>query len=163
MLQKWQAYHRYRQTYDETWKSTVDKVWIDYKKQWEDENSCLPIPRNKRFEVMNEFIRKTFNDETPEKKQDVEEYRKKLKEETDEVQDEDQNAGYQTYVTNITQVEAPVSHPMHSGIDKLSRTLMTIGESIVTQTGWHVSILVGGPMPREGGKIKTYMFVRFFL
>jgi hypothetical protein len=36
---------------------------------------------------------------------------------------------------------------------------MTVGESIVNQTGWHVSILVGWPMPREGGKLKTYMFV----
>jgi hypothetical protein len=50
-----------------------------------------------------------------------------------------------------------------SGIDKISRTLMTVGDSIVTQTGWHVSILVGGPMPREGGKIKTYMSVTFLL
>jgi hypothetical protein len=109
LLQRWQAYHRYRQTYDETWKSTVDKVWIDYKNQWEIENLGEAIPRNKRFEVMNEFIRKTFNDETPEKKQEVEEYRRKLKEEVDEVHDEDQNASYQTYVTTPTQVGTGIS------------------------------------------------------
>lgn len=109
MLQKWQAYHRYRQTYDETWKSIVDKVWTDYKIQWEDENPGVAIPQSKRFEVMNEFIRKTFNDETPEKKQDVEEYRRKLKEEMNEVHDEDQNASYQTYVTTTPQVGSGVS------------------------------------------------------
>jgi hypothetical protein len=38
---------------------------------------------------------------------------------------------------------------------------MTVGESIMKQTGWNVSILVGGPMPRDGGKITTYMFVNF--
>jgi hypothetical protein len=36
---------------------------------------------------------------------------------------------------------------------------MTFGESLMKQTGWNVSILVGGPMPREGGELKTYMFV----
>ena len=40
---------------------------------------------------------------------------------------------------------------------------MTIGESIIKLTGWNVSILVGGPMPCEGGKITTYMFVIFLL
>jgi hypothetical protein len=99
MLQKWQAYHRYRQTYDETWKATVEKVWSDYKSNWEDENRGVAIPRNKHFEVINEYIRKAFNEESPEKKAEVEEYRKKLKDETDEVLEEDQNTIYQTYVT----------------------------------------------------------------
>jgi hypothetical protein len=40
---------------------------------------------------------------------------------------------------------------------------MTVGESIVKQTGWNVSILVGGPMPRLGGELTTYMFVIFLL
>jgi uncharacterized protein YdcH (DUF465 family) len=44
---------------------------------------------------MNEYIRETFNNETPEKKEEVEEYRRKLKDEMDEVLDEDQNASYQ--------------------------------------------------------------------
>jgi hypothetical protein len=37
--------------------------------------------------------------------------------------------------------------------------MMTVGESIMKQTGWNVSIIVGGPMPREGGRIQTYMWV----
>lgn len=53
---------------------------------------------------MNEYIRKTFNDETPEKQQEVEEYQRKLKDETDEVLNEDQNASYQTYMTIPTKL-----------------------------------------------------------
>lgn len=113
MLQKWQAYHRYRQTYDETWKETIEKAWNDYKSDWEAENPNLSIPRTKHFEVMNEFIKKTFNDETPEKKQEVEDFRRKLKEEKDEQLKEDPNAEYQKYVPVMTptQVLKAVSHP----------------------------------------------------
>ena len=112
---------------------------------------------------MNEYIRTTFNDETPEKKQEVEDYQRKLKDEMDEVLDEDENAMYQTYVMTPTPVRCSFSSHIHSGIDKLPRTLMTVGESIIKQTEWNVSILMGGPMPREGGKIKTYMSVIFLL
>lgn len=98
MLQRWQAYHRYRQTYDGTWKETVDKAWTDYKTQWDAENPNEAIPCNKHFQVMNDYIRKTFDEETPEKKQEVEEYRKKLKEEMDEGLEDDQNDNFQTYV-----------------------------------------------------------------
>lgn len=99
MLQKWQAYHQYCQKYDETWKVMVEKVWSDYKRNWEDENRGVAIPQNKHFEVINEYIRKAFNEESPEKKVEVEEYQKKLKDKTDEVLEEDQNAIYQMYVT----------------------------------------------------------------
>lgn len=44
-----------------------------------------------------------------------------------------------------------------SAIDKLPRTLATVAESIVEQTGWSVSLLVGGPSPKLNGKIVTYM------
>ncbi|EDR03936.1 uncharacterized protein LACBIDRAFT_306627 [Laccaria bicolor S238N-H82] len=32
-----------------------------------------------------------------------------------------------------------------------------MGESILKQTGWHVTFIVGGPEPRQNGKIMTYM------
>jgi hypothetical protein len=167
MLQKWQAYHRYRQTYDATWKGTVENAWTDYKTEWEAENPDVTIPRTKHFEVMNEYIRKTFDDETPEKKQEVEDYRRRLKDEKEEVLNEDPNADYQTYVMTPAHWQVGTWKqyliPYNSGIDKLPRTLMTVGESIVNQTGWNVSILVGGPMPREGGKLQTYMLVTFIL
>jgi 23S rRNA G2445 N2-methylase RlmL len=159
MLQKWQAYHRYRQTYDATWKDAVEKAWTDFRSEWEAENLDVPIPRTKRFEVMNDFIKKTFNTETAEKKEEVEDYRKKLKEEKVEILIDDQNAEFQTYVMNPPHGQSRYLIHFNSGIDKLPRTLMTVGDSIVKQTGWNVTILVGGPMPREGGKLQTYMFV----
>jgi len=39
----------------------------------------------------------------------------------------------------------------------LPRTLATIGESLMSQTGWNVSILMGGPTPDNEGTIMTYL------
>jgi hypothetical protein len=44
----------------------------------------------------------------------------------------------------------------------LPRTLATIGESLMRQTGWNISILAGGPTPDNGGMIMTYLFVKLF-
>jgi hypothetical protein len=114
MLQKWQAYHRYRQTYDETWKATVEKAWTDHKGEWEAENPGVAISRTKRFEVMNEFIRKTFDDESPEKKQEVEDYRRKLKDEKGGGLNEDNIDEYQTYVMTQSQLRSSISSLTHT-------------------------------------------------
>lgn len=42
-------------------------------------------------------------------------------------------------------------------INLLPRTLATIGESLMSQTGWNVSILMGGPHPENGGMNMSYM------
>lgn len=42
-------------------------------------------------------------------------------------------------------------------IDMLPRTLTAIGESLMSQTGWNVSILMGGPTPDSDGLIMTYL------
>ena len=110
MLQKWQAYHRYRQTYDTTWKATVDKAWTDFKTEWEAKNIDVPIPRMKHFEVINDFIKKTFNEETAEKKEEVEDFRKKLKEEKDDVLNEDQNAEFQMFVIYHSHLDCHFAH-----------------------------------------------------
>jgi hypothetical protein len=89
--------------------ATVEKAWTDYKTQWDTENPNMAIPRTKHFQVMNDYIKKMFEEETPEKKQEVEEYRKKLKEEMDEGLDDDQNDNYQTYVTTPTQIRYSIS------------------------------------------------------
>lgn len=39
----------------------------------------------------------------------------------------------------------------------LPRTLTTIGESLMSQTGWNISILMGGPTPDSDGVIMTYL------
>jgi hypothetical protein len=42
-------------------------------------------------------------------------------------------------------------------IEKIPRTLATIGESIMEQTGWPVTILCGGPTPDANGQIMTFL------
>jgi hypothetical protein len=48
-------------------------------------------------------------------------------------------------------------------IDKIPRTLASFGESIANQTGWHVTILTGGPTPDLDGQIMTYLLVSFII
>ena len=42
-------------------------------------------------------------------------------------------------------------------IDMIPRTLTTIGECLMKQTGWCITILAGGPHPESDGKILTYL------
>ena len=44
-------------------------------------------------------------------------------------------------------------------INSLPHTLATIGESLMSQTGWNVSILMGGPTPDSDRTILTYLWV----
>ena len=46
-------------------------------------------------------------------------------------------------------------------IDKIPRTLVSIGETILQQTGWHVSILCGGPTPNANGNTMTFLWVEY--
>ena len=45
-------------------------------------------------------------------------------------------------------------------IDKLPRTLATMGESLMQQTGWYVTIMAGGPSPEHDGMILTYLLAK---
>ena len=40
---------------------------------------------------------------------------------------------------------------------KLPRTLETMGASLMEQTGWHITILAGGPSPEHDGMIMTFL------
>lgn len=42
----------------------------------------------------------------------------------------------------------------------LPRTLATIGESLMMQTGWPITIIAGGPRPANEGTIVTYVYVK---
>jgi hypothetical protein len=42
----------------------------------------------------------------------------------------------------------------------LPRTLATVGESLIIQTGWPITILAGGPMPDKDGTIMTFLYVK---
>ena len=45
----------------------------------------------------------------------------------------------------------------YRGINRIPLTLATVGKSIIEQTGWNVTILVGGPAPDADGQIMTYL------
>ena len=78
-LQGWQAYHAL--TYESQWKPEIDKIWAEYKTEWESEHPDQK-PEKTRFEIMNDFMKEKFAQATPEILKEVEDYRKKLKEES---------------------------------------------------------------------------------
>jgi hypothetical protein len=45
----------------------------------------------------------------------------------------------------------------------LPRTLATMGESLMKQTGWPITIIAGGPRPASEGMVVTYVYVKWFL
>lgn len=77
MLQDWQAYHAL--TYESQWKPHVDKEWEKYKARWEVENPDEKPPK-KRLQIMVEFMKEKFKNETEEMKARCEEYRVARKE-----------------------------------------------------------------------------------
>lgn len=77
MLQAWQAYHAL--TYEKKWKPFVDEAWEAYKTEWVSENPTEKPPKN-RFQIMVEFMREKFNDETEDMKSRCEEYRQARRE-----------------------------------------------------------------------------------
>lgn len=96
MLQMWQAYHRYCLENDEGWKDAIEKVWTDYKLDWETQNPGV-APAKKRFDVTNEFIRRKLQEEGPEKLKEVDEYRRNLKNDSLQPEgDANDNVRYQT-------------------------------------------------------------------
>lgn len=78
MLHGWQAYQAL--TYESQWKMEVDRVWKDYKNEWESDHPGEDPPKG-RFAIMNEFLREKYQNESEEMKARCEEYRKALKEE----------------------------------------------------------------------------------
>ena len=77
MLQGWQAYHAL--TYESLWRPHVDKEWENYKAGWEVENPDEKPPK-KRLQIMVEFMKEKFKNETEEMKACCEEYRLARKE-----------------------------------------------------------------------------------
>jgi hypothetical protein len=71
MLQAWQAYHSL--TYESKWKPFVDEKWQTYKTEWESEHPNEK-PQKTRFEIMNEFIKEKFANETDNMKEQCETY-----------------------------------------------------------------------------------------
>ena len=74
MLHAWQAYHAI--TYEKQWKGEVDKVWAQYKAQWVSEHTDTKKPEKTRFQIMCEFMKEKYEEQTEEMKERCEEYRK---------------------------------------------------------------------------------------
>lgn len=79
MLHPWQAYHAL--TYENMWKTEIDKEWTEYKNKWEFDHPGEDPPKG-RFAIMNEFMREKYNTASDEMKERCEQYRKSLKEES---------------------------------------------------------------------------------
>jgi hypothetical protein len=94
MLQSWQAYHAL--TYESIWKLHVDKEWEKYKAEWEVENPNEKPPK-KRLQIMVEFMKGKFDNESEEMKARCEEYRLARKESsTLNESEEARNLGFQS-------------------------------------------------------------------
>ena len=70
-------------TYDSQWKPEVDKIWAEYKLEWEATHPDEK-PEKTRFEIMNEFMKDKFTEASPETFKEVEDYRQKLKDDSGE-------------------------------------------------------------------------------
>src|SRR5271168_4643998 len=66
-------------TYEEKWKSHVDKEWEAYKTEWEVEHPDEKRPPKNRFQIMVEFMKDKYKNETDEMKARCEEYRQARK------------------------------------------------------------------------------------
>ncbi|KAF8333818.1 hypothetical protein F5887DRAFT_892945 [Amanita rubescens] len=134
--QEWQIYG---QMYGSKWKDIIEKEWKAYVADWESQNPGIEVPK-KPFTFRNAFLQQKYAEESEEVKIQVRERRKQLKLDAAQNKEvENQNEEYQR------------------AIDKLPRTLLTIGENICRQTGWYITFLVGGPSPKDGGKIMSYI------
>ena len=76
MLQDWQAYQAL--TYEQQWKPHVDEAWATYKTEWEAEHPNEKPPK-KRIQIMVEFMKEKYKNETVEMKARCEEYRQARK------------------------------------------------------------------------------------
>ena len=144
-------------TYETQWKTVIDNEWDAYQAKWKSDHPGTKLPQG-RFAFMNSFLKDKYNSESDEVKTAVKERRAAMKIEFDARAKEagERNVAYQRWLS----IRAPVrSTHLHfsSAIDKLPRTLAVMGESFLKQTGWHVTLIVGGPEPRRNGKIMTYM------
>jgi hypothetical protein len=79
MLQSWQAYHAL--TYKKQWKPVIQEKWSTYHKEWTSEHPNEK-PAKTRFQLMVEFMKEKYDQESPEMKERCEEYRKCLRDES---------------------------------------------------------------------------------
>ena len=155
MLQGWQAYQVL--TYEQQWKAHVDKEWEKYKMEWEVEHPNEKPPK-KRIQIMSDFMKEKYENETDEMKVHCEKYRWARKENPDvNESDATRNLQFQLYIyICIFARNTNLNFPR--AIDKLPQTFATFSDSIMKQTGWNVTIMAGGPSPENDGMIMTFLW-----
>jgi hypothetical protein len=92
-LQPWQAYHAL--TYRSLWKTHIDTAWSEYQRAWSDEHPSEK-PEKSRFQIMVEFMKQKYSEETEEMKKKCEEYeRPEERDQTPVKSESDLNADFQ--------------------------------------------------------------------
>ncbi|KAM6491452.1 hypothetical protein JOM56_013021 [Amanita muscaria] len=129
LMQPWQAYQSLY--WENELKEKVNAAWITYTAGLQ-EGMKLDMTK---FQLRNAKIQQWYAEVSPDVKLKVEEHRQNMK--AKGLLGNSENRGFQR------------------AIDKLLRTLQTAAEALARQTGWHVSIIVGGPTPRLTGQLRT--------
>ena len=73
MLQLWQVYHAL--TYQNQWKSVIQGLWDTYQTEWLSKHPDEPKPPKTHLQMMVEFMKEKYNQETNEMKAKCDEYR----------------------------------------------------------------------------------------
>ncbi|PPQ76963.1 hypothetical protein CVT24_009373 [Panaeolus cyanescens] len=139
MLQAWQAYRQL--TYESKWKDICEKQYTTHERQWKADNPGVkPDTARLKFAFINKFMKEKWDAETDEDiKKHVEAYRRKIKLEADTQENE---------LANMQKQE---------NIDRLAKTMIEFCDRIHLATGWHIAFVAGGPEPKDGGSITTYV------
>uniref|UniRef100_A0A8H7XMN0 Uncharacterized protein n=1 Tax=Psilocybe cubensis TaxID=181762 RepID=A0A8H7XMN0_PSICU len=113
--------------------SLKQDAWEKYKIDWENTYPDTPIDIT-LFLFRNKFMRNHYAEQLDKVKAMVKEHRNKEKEDARK-----QNANFQ------------------SAIEKLSRTIVNFAASIYKIAGWHITLIMGGPVSADNGNISTIM------
>ncbi|KAF9538810.1 hypothetical protein CPC08DRAFT_771072 [Agrocybe pediades] len=128
-LQLWQAYQALTK---DKWVAEVETGWTEHKQQAATEGKKPP---KKMIFLMN-FFRLKLEKEPPEMLERCNKYI--------EIKAAEATAGQEGSAANQQYQE---------GIDKLPDTLKAITTSLMEKTGWNITIIAGGPCPRDSGMI----------
>ncbi|PPR06473.1 hypothetical protein CVT24_002573 [Panaeolus cyanescens] len=143
LLQEWQAYQS--MTYQTQWKSIVAEKYEDFTRKWKAANPGRKIEVS-WFEFMTKFMKEKYEEVVadPENgakvKAEVEAYRQEAK------------------AKALKMMQSNTNEAKQLAIDKLPKYLMDLSQSLTDQTGWHVSIIIGGPMPRANRAIRSLSY-----
>ncbi|TFK16935.1 hypothetical protein FA15DRAFT_661656 [Coprinopsis marcescibilis] len=127
--QAWQAY----------WKLREGTLWPQLKKAWgavTDEQ----VKKSGKLVFMCKWVNKLLEKESPEVLKEVETHRIAL-------------TGWAPAGESKSQQNARVN----GAVVKLLQTMQEVADALYFQTGWTITIIAGGPLPEQDGKLKMYL------